>query len=246
MEKNLRFICVISILAFAASCKDGPEIDCPSREATAASLRILPLGDSRVEGARPEYESYRFELWKLMVDNQWDIDFIGTREDRSEYPRFQNECFDRDHEGTGGATTSDILVTLSNTDVAAKADIVLMGIGGNDLLSDVQPEVVIENIQEIIALLQAAHDSVTILVEQIAPGKSSLFTPSLQEIFDEFNKEVASLPATYSTSQSKVIVVDMATGWQEDWLADEVHYNEKGAKVVADTYFEALRNYVQK
>ena len=30
--------------------------------------QILPLGASRVEGARPKYESFRYELWKDLTE----------------------------------------------------------------------------------------------------------------------------------------------------------------------------------
>ena len=36
--------------------------------------KILPLGASRVEGARPDYESFRYELWKDLVENDWVFD----------------------------------------------------------------------------------------------------------------------------------------------------------------------------
>ena len=61
-------------------------------------LHILPLGDSRVEGNRPDYESYRYELWKNFVANDWPIDFVGTRKDEGNYTTVQGTEFDRDHE----------------------------------------------------------------------------------------------------------------------------------------------------
>ena len=33
--------------------------------------KIMCLGASRVEGARPDFESYRFDLWKELKDNNW-------------------------------------------------------------------------------------------------------------------------------------------------------------------------------
>jgi hypothetical protein len=37
-----------------------------------------------------------------------------------------------------------------------------------------------------------------------------------------------------------VIVVDMATGFTDIFLADEIHYNEAGAEFIANRYYEAL------
>jgi len=70
--------------------------------------RILPLGASRVQGERPYYESYRYELWQLLVNDEWDFDFIGTLEDDANYPRHNGKRFDRDLEGRGGWTSTEI------------------------------------------------------------------------------------------------------------------------------------------
>ena len=35
-----------------------------------SSIKIMPLGASRVEGGRPNYESYRFYLWKNLYRNR--------------------------------------------------------------------------------------------------------------------------------------------------------------------------------
>ena len=51
--------------------------------------KILPLGASRVEGGRPEYESYQYELWKDLKENNWTFDFIGTQSDDASYPDFE-------------------------------------------------------------------------------------------------------------------------------------------------------------
>jgi hypothetical protein len=70
---------------------------------------IMPLGASRVEGGLPDYESFRYELWKDLVDGGWDFDFIGAQnEDKSAYADYNNESFDLDHEGCGGSTTTQI------------------------------------------------------------------------------------------------------------------------------------------
>ena len=58
--------------------------------------KILPLGASRVEGGRPEYESYRYELWKDLKENNWTFDFIGTQSDYACYPDFESDVFDID------------------------------------------------------------------------------------------------------------------------------------------------------
>ena len=42
-----------------------------------------------------------------------------------------------------------------------------------------------------------------------------------------------------------VLVVDMATDFNDSYYADDVHYNESGAQLVAERYFNILQNVLQ-
>ncbi|MEM1320162.1 MAG: GDSL-type esterase/lipase family protein [Bacteroidota bacterium] len=203
-------------------------------------LKIMPLGDSRVEGGRPDHESYRYALWKEMVEEGWSMDFVGTRRDGAGYPDYLDQGFDRDHEGTGGAVTADILETVNKITAAAAPDVVLLGIGGNDLLQGLSVDQAIDNVDQIIGVLQGLNDSVTILVEQIPPGRSDIMDASRRTNFEEYNSRIPGLTASRTTASSIVIAVDMSLGWQDTFLADPVHYNEIGAELVANRYFKVM------
>ena len=45
-----------------------------------------------------------------------------------------------------------------------------------------------------------------------------------------------------TTINSQVIAIDMFTGFGDDFLADDVHYNEDGAEFIANKYYNALAN----
>ena len=204
-------------------------------------LHILPLGDSRVEGNRPDYESYRYELWKNFVANDWPIDFVGTRKDEGNYTTVQGTEFDRDHEGTGGAQTTDILRTLETIAPENTPSIVLLGIGGNDLLdSEKTVAETINNIEKIIQLLQNRNEHITIFLEQIAPAQSNFMTDAFKDSLNQFNAQILAIGNAQTTANSKIIVIDMAANWSDEYMADAVHYNEIGAKVVADKYFDVI------
>lgn len=210
-------------------------------ESNGSVSSILPLGDSRVEGARPEFESYRYELWKLMVDKDWKFDLVGTRTDPAGYPSFQDKSFDTDHMGTGGATTEDILQQIQEQITNQNApDVVLLGIGGNDLLGEREATATLETLDQIIAYLQAKNENITILLEQIAPGIEDIMKDSFQMNFDAFNQGIPGIAARRSVGTSRVLVVNMSANWSDRYMADDVHYNEIGAKVVAERYMEAL------
>ncbi|MEL6181364.1 MAG: SGNH/GDSL hydrolase family protein, partial [Myxococcota bacterium] len=177
-------------LTLSMSCGCGDETDdCPEFEATEATIEVMPIGDSRVEGARPEFESYRYELWKNLKQDNWDVDFIGARFDPASYPEFGGTCFDNEHEGTGGAQTPDILDTLNRETYPRPPEVALLGIGGNDLLNSTgRPvEEVVSNVESIIARLRELNPNVIILMEQIAPGKSDFMSEEQTNRFDTYN-----------------------------------------------------------
>ncbi len=251
MKFNRAFWLSIPIIALLSCGEDdtpspAPSVDnCTELTITATTLEVLPLGDSRVEGDRPLYESYRYELWKLLIDNQWDVDYIGSRSDNADYPSFQDFCFDTDHEGTSGATTLDILDILSQTSFARNPDVVLLGIGGNDLLDFSRSvEEVVASVEQIIIELRTRNNQVIIFVEQIAPGQSIIMTAENTQIFNDFNDQVLALATNLSTQEAPVVAVDMATGWNDSFLADLLHYNNAGAQRIAQRYFEAMDNII--
>lgn len=208
----------------------------------AQTTTILPIGDSRVQGLRPEFESYRYGLWRELTCIGAQFDLVGPLQDEAAYPPFLGQTFDPDHAGVGGWTTYDVLeflpVILEDN---PQPDVVLLGIGGNDILDgfDVPPG--LDNIERIIAGLRASHPGVAIVIEQIAPGESEFMTPDRTAGFAELNAGIAAIGAALSTPASPVLVVDMDAGWQDAWLADVVHYNEAGGDIVGKRYVSALR-----
>ncbi|GIR50423.1 MAG: hypothetical protein CM15mP59_1650 [Flavobacteriaceae bacterium] len=45
------------------------------------------------------FESYRYYLWKDLIDGGWDFDYIGTEMETGSYPNYKGLSFDTDHQG---------------------------------------------------------------------------------------------------------------------------------------------------
>ncbi|MFK7796992.1 MAG: hypothetical protein AB8E82_06030, partial [Aureispira sp.] len=146
-------IFVLSLLMFTACEKDD---DMNPKPQSTSINKILPLGASRVEGARPEFESYRYELWKDLKENDWTFDFIGTQSDEATYLAFNSMSFDIDHDGRSGWTSGQILNGLNGwLNQTGSPDIVLFSSpGGNDILDGQDYNQTISNINAIIDVLQ--------------------------------------------------------------------------------------------
>ncbi|GAA4274234.1 GDSL-type esterase/lipase family protein [Aquimarina gracilis] len=240
---KFKLVLCIGLLSILSCSSDDTTTPPPS---SGNDLKILTLGDSRVQGARPEFESYRYELWKNLVTNEWKFDFIGPLIDEASYPEFMSMSFDKDHAGVGGFTTQDVLENITAALSTGTPDVVLLGIGGNDLLGNASVSNTITNINQIIDLLQSNNSNVTIFLEQIAPGRSNIMTTEVTTTFNEFNSSIANVGTQQTDATSRVIVVNMSTDWTDDYMADDVHYNEAGAKVVADRYYEAISQHIEK
>ncbi len=211
--------------------------------------KIMPLGASRVEGFRPNFESFRYELWKDLKANGWEFDYIGSRTDNASYPTFNGETFDPDHEGRGGWTSGEIISGLGTwLDAVGTPDIVLFSSpGGNDILNGLASyEQTLSNINAIIDTLQGRNPNVTVIIEELAPGKSSFMTPEFTTNFNAIQQEVKIIASQQTTATSQVISVNMFTGFNDIHLADDVHYNEAGADFIAGRYYTVLETVLKK
>ena len=188
------------------------------------------------------YESYRYPLWTGLIDLGYSVDFIGDQVDEGSYADYDGQSFDPNHGGIGGIETTGVLERLDEiTAASATPDIILLGIGGNDLTDGQQPvSIVIDNIELIILELRASYPEVEFLVEQIAPASESFMTAELSNTLQSFYQELESLVANLSTPQSEVVLVDMSTDFIEDYFADATHYNQEGATFVANQYKDAI------
>lgn len=243
MKSTIKFLAVGILFLVINACKD--KIIKPQSNSI---NKILPLGASRVEGARPSFESYRYELWKDLKQNGWTFDFIGTQSDNSSYPAFNSENFDLDHEGRGGWTSGQILNGLSDwLEQTGSPDIVLFSSpGGNDILNAQDYNQAISNINAIIDRLQANNPNVTIIIEQPAPGHSDIMTTQITNDFNQMQQDVLTIASQQTTASSKVIPIDMFTGFNDSHLADDVHYNESGANFIATRYYNLLINQLEQ
>ena len=204
--------------------------------------KILNLGASRVEGGRPEYESYRYELWKKLKENNLIFDYVGTQTDEATYPQFNNMTFDCDHEGRGGWTSADILDELYNwLSQTGPPDFVLFSSpAGNDALEGLSYTQAVSNINDIIDVIQEFNPNTTIIIEQMAPARSNIMTSELTGFLEQMKKDILTIAESKTTSNSEVIAIDMYSGFNDSLLADDVHYNENGARFIAERYFGVL------
>ncbi len=210
------------------------------------TVNILPLGDS-ITQARYDQLSYRYPLWKLLIDEGKDINFIGTQNqtygDTRSWPSYNGLQFDQDHEGHSGETADWILDRLDNyfPEYEALVDIALIHLGTNDLLwFDDEPLTIKNDIANVIDKLRTHNPTIKIVLAKITPFDYAGRPLGLNE---GFNATLDSLANEKSQDDSPVIIVDMASGFDiDEHTYDGLHPNEHGEILMAQRWFDALIN----
>lgn len=241
MKKNLTTIFIVSLILGCSNDEDSP------KPLSTSINKIMTLGASRVEGSRPDYESFRYNLWKNLIENNWTFDFIGTQSDQASYPSFNGLDFDIDHEGRGGWTSGEILDGLNDwlTETGPPDIVLFSSPGGNDALQELSYSEAVSNISSIIDIIQSNNPNCIIIIEQMAPGHSNIMTSELTYFWNKIQQDVLDISENKTTSASQVIAIDMFSGFGDNFLADDVHYNEDGAVFIANKYYNVLVNLLE-
>lgn len=192
------------------------------------------------------FESYRYDLWKQLIDDDRSFDFIGTQLDSYQYPDYLGNSFDREHEGVGSIETDGVLINLRPVlSITESAEIVLLGIGTNDLVRGDLPQDIIKNVVRIIGILQRDNPNVTIFIEKIAPLHSAIMSTDLRQRTEAFNNLVDHIASRNTVRNQRIISVDMYTDFLDSYLDDGIHYNLEGANFIASKYMEAIQNHFE-
>ena len=229
---NLRYLCLL-VLLLALLAAPG-----------AAGVTVLPLGDSITRGdtsAASLDGSYRYYLYEQLRTGGYDIDFVGS----TTFPTFTRFTFDQDHDGHSGYTTGTLLANGATEPLRAwlaayaPPDVVLLMIGTNDALLQVDHATRLANLRGVVAQLRERNPYVRILVAQIIPTADA--TRNAREIVP-YNAALPTLAAELSTAQSPIVVVDQYSGYDgaADNGADGFHPVKSGMQKIAARWYAAL------
>jgi lysophospholipase L1-like esterase len=203
----------------------------------------LPLGDSITQGDE-EHQSYRYPLWKLLIDRECSTDFVGSLSDNHdgnpEWPDYAGETFDSDHEGHWGFETDEIEAELEEWLEGYTFDMVLLHIGTNDLNTtdpEPDPEETVAEVSAVIDILRDANPDAILFVALIITTKWEDRNP----YFYEYNDLLVELAEDITTERSPIVLVDHAsTVDPEEHITDHVHPNAEGEAIMAQNWFDAI------
>jgi lysophospholipase L1-like esterase len=228
------------------------------------TLYIQPLGNSITQGANTK-ESYRYRLWKKLIDDGFDFQFAGSMSDHfgcgtPVFDDYFGQVFNKKHEGHWGWATFNVLngppavnwgcrgsnklsVWLANY----TPDIALIHLGSNDVFNNafsLTDEALIDTtiwfLERIIDTLRFDNPHVTIFLAQLIPGIPSNGSGYRIPLL---NAVIPQIAVIMHDPSSPIIIVDQFTGFDATQgvdTYDKIHPNETGEEKMAQKWRDAI------
>lgn len=200
------------------------------------SFTILGLGDSITEG-KGENRSYLFPLWKKLDSAGYLIEFIGPNAHKSEIGSIKNAGF-------SGKNAEYLDAQIDSIYTKHPADIVLLHTGHNHFAEEEPVEGIIAAQKSIISKIITINPNVNIFIAQvITSGKLPKYS-----YIPELNKRISHLVTQLQKDNLNLILVNQSKDfhWELHCLKDKVHPNDKGAELMANTWFKSIDKELKK
>lgn len=209
-------------------------------------LKIMPLGDSNTRGHGNDPAGYRDDLWMLLNDSGFNVDFVGSEIRNPPQNWDQPYDFDRNHQGHGGYAISgspfdwagNLTDNIDNWLNAATPDVILLMAGTNDFMhQDTNAQEKIDALGILIDKIFAWSPDVNLLVSSIAP-----LTPTrrLAPEVTLYNDLMPGLLRSDRYQQNNLSFVDTRNLFTLDDLHDGVHFTPEGYTTLANAWFDGI------
>ncbi|TLS23246.1 uncharacterized protein PpBr36_06480 [Pyricularia pennisetigena] len=191
-----------------------------------AKVKFMPLGDSITE-----ITCWRATVWDNLVSAgvASRTDFVGSSTTNPQNCQARDGNWNKRHEGHSGYQAVDIvrnnLPGWLNQNVP---DVVNFMLGTNDVnLGNRQTSEILGAYTGIVQQLRAKNPRVKVMVDTVLP------LPFKQAPITALNNAIPGWAAGLNTSQSPIVVVDVAAGYPTSALRDQVHPNAAGDAIIA-------------
>lgn len=206
---------------------------------------IMPLGDSITQGASSGVTEeslmlgYRKDLWDSLIDNDYNVDFVGSNLNGQDYLDF-----DPDHEGEAGVTDSWVANRVNGFLTDNPADVVLLHIGTNMVNTNPESPANVEKILDEIDIYEKDNNrAVTVILARIINRKP------YHSLTTDYNDNVAAMAQARIDNGDKIILVDMENGAGIIYefqpagdMWDDLHPYTTGYAKMAAVWYSALES----
>ena len=228
----------------------------PTSHVESQTLKILPIGNS-ITQLDNQHFSYRYNLWKKLIDDGVDFDYIGSHTDHYNcgtptFPDYNGHTFDMDHEGHWGWRCDEIINGGSSSNCKGTGnlstwlgsytpDIALIHLGTNDMAQGQTVSSTINELKDIITTMRADNPDIIILLAKLIPADESQHSWAWR--IPTLNAEIPSIAVDLQDENSPIIIVDQFSGFDPTTdTFDGVHTNSLGEEKMAQKWFDAIHS----
>jgi hypothetical protein len=218
----------------------------PSTPAHAATppLRILLEGDSITQGFDGDF-TWRYRFYKELTRQHVSFDFVGSKhlpyvEPGYSTSQYADPHFDSDH--FAQVSTTLLMHSYEVYDEVLKdhPDVIVVGLGVNDLRNGRTPEVTQGWLERYIAQARQADPTIRIIVSPVLDA-TDVNRPWLPSHIMEFRALEAQSVARLSTPESPITLADTNRGWSVPaYTYDNLHPTPTGETLIAQRISEVF------
>ncbi|MHC2991447.1 cellulose-binding protein [Pontibacter sp. HJ8] len=219
----------------------------------------MTLGNSITQG-NTEHPSYRYPLWKKLIDAEIDFEYVGSHNVNSggipNLPDYKGKKYTNLNEGHWGWRADQLLRghnternkgKLSDWLEGYTPDMVLLHAGSNDVMQEQPVDQTIKELEDIVREIRKKNPGVTILLAKLIPvWREKVGQPTVDRLY-AFNAQIPALANKLNTAQSPVLVVEQPANFDptpgaDTW--DGIHPNASGEEKMAQNWFEAIASEI--
>ncbi len=205
--------------------------------ASAAPVRIMPLGDSLTAGIAtdPNDAAYRDSLEDRLVAGGYSFDFVGSQN------KGPATLADKDNEGHGGFTIDDIKASVNGWLSASAPDYVLLMIGTNDIRQSVDLPNMSNRLAALLDQMITARPGTWIIVGTI-PTQTDLPSGGAQmQALLTYNNAIPNIVGTRSSQGKRISWVNVYGAVAPSDIADGDHPTPAGHTKIAGVFYGGIQ-----
>ena len=194
-------------------------VGCSEKKSQIKIEKVLLFGDSLMSGyGLPEDDHLSVVLEKSLKSDKYEIQIFNG--------------------SISGDTSSDGLDRIEDELSDTSYDLIIIGLGANDMLRRINPDQTKQNLEDIIKIITSNNIKIILAGMVASPTNGFTYKKKFDEIYPDLSKkfELELIPFLL-----KGVALNPSLN-----QADGIHPNEKGVLIIAETIKKSITNFLKK